>query len=202
MDSARHEQFARVFVQHQDRVYGYIVTMLPNRHDAEDVFQQTSLILWQKWEQFDPAKVVERAGSPGVKRDEEGVEKSARPIDSSADFLRWAYGIARLEVRNFLRRRGRDRVVLSERLMDELADMRVEAQPLLDERRGLLAECMKKLDFLARELMERAYAGRESIGVLAKQFRSTPNALYLRMRKIRRELMECVNQETGREESP
>ena len=56
MDTARHEQFARAFVQYQDRVYGHIVTMLPNRHDAEDVFQQTSLILWQKWEQFDPER--------------------------------------------------------------------------------------------------------------------------------------------------
>ena len=55
------------FLQHQDRVYGYIVLMLPNRHDAEDVFQQTSLILWQKWDQFDPEQ----------------------------DFLSWACGIAR-----------------------------------------------------------------------------------------------------------
>ena len=96
MDTARHEQFARAFVQYQDRVYGYIATMLPNRHDAEDVFQQTSLILWQKWEQFDPER----------------------------DFLSWACGIARNEVRNFLRRHGRARVVLSERLMDELAEVK------------------------------------------------------------------------------
>ena len=54
MDSVRHDRFARAFLQCQERVYGYIVTMLPNRHDAEDVFQQTSLILWQKWDQFDP----------------------------------------------------------------------------------------------------------------------------------------------------
>ena len=174
MDTARHDEFARAFVQYQDRVYGYIVTMLPSRHDAEDVFQQTSLILWQKWEQYDPER----------------------------SFLAWACGIVRYEVRDFLRRRGRDRIVLSDRLLDELADMRVEEQPLLAERRGLLAECMKKLDFLARELIERAYAGRESIDAIARQFRITPNALYLRLRKIRRELMECVARSADREESP
>lgn len=173
MNTVRHEQFARAFVQHQDRVYGYIVTLLPNRHDAEDVFQQTSLILWQKWEQFDPER----------------------------NFLSWACGIARFEVRNFLRRKGRSRVVLNEHLMDELAELRNEELPLLTERRGLLADCMKKLDFVARELIERAYAGRESMDIIAQQFRTTPNALYLRMRKIRRELMECVNRGAGREES-
>ena len=116
------------------------------------------------------------------------------------EFLRWACGIARNEVRNFLRRHGRERVVLSERLMDDLAEVRAEAQPLLAERRGLLAECMKKLDFLARELVERSYAGRESMGTIAQQFRTTPNALYLRLRRIRRELMECIEQGSSRED--
>lgn len=172
MDNARHEQFAQSFLKHQDRVYGHIVTMLPNRHDAEDVFQQTSLILWRKWEQFEPQR----------------------------DFLAWACGIARNEVRNFLLRRGRERVVLGERLMDEVCELRAESQSLLDERRTLLVECMKKLDFVARELVERSYAGRESIEVIARQFRTTRNALYLRLRRIRRELMECIEEGLVKEE--
>ena len=49
MDKTRHEDFAKVFIRYQDQVHGYIVTMLPNWHDAEDVFQQTSLGLWQTW---------------------------------------------------------------------------------------------------------------------------------------------------------
>jgi RNA polymerase sigma-70 factor, ECF subfamily len=174
MDSARHDRFARAFVLSQGRVYGHIVTMLPNRHDAEDVFQQTSLVLWQKWDQFDPQQ----------------------------DFLSWACGVARNEVRNFLRRRGRDRVVLSDRLMTDLADVRLEVQPLLEERRTLLVECMKKLDFIARELLERCYLGSESMKAIARQFRTTPNALYLRLGRIRRELMECIEQGTQREDAP
>ena len=108
MDKTRHEDFAKVFIRYQDQVHGYIVTMLPNWHDAEDVFQQTSLGLWQTWDRF----------------------------DLTQEFLPWACGVARNMVRNFLRRRGRDRVVLSEQLMLELADLRVREQPLLEERRG------------------------------------------------------------------
>ncbi len=171
MDSLRHEQFARAFVQHQDRVYGYIVTMLPSRHDAEDVFQQTSLILWQKWDQF----VVPPSGGEAFVVPPSGGEDPLKP-ELQTEFLRWACGIARNEVRNFLRRRRRDRVVLSEKLLDNLAEVRLEAQPLLEERRSLLAGCMKKLDFIARELLDRCYAGRESIKQIALQFRTTPNA--------------------------
>jgi len=135
------------------------------------VCQQTSLILWQKWEQYDPRQ----------------------------DFLAWACGVARNEVRNFLRRHGRDRMVFSDKLMDQLADMRIEVQPMLEVRRGLLVQCMKKLDFMARELVERCYQGGESMKSLARQFRTTPNALSLRLRRIRRDLLECI-EASGRDE--
>jgi len=174
MDPVQQEQFAKAFVQHQGQVYGHIATLLPNRHDAEDVFQQTSLILWQKWEQF----------------------------DSSREFLPWACGIAHNEVRNFLRTRGRNRVMLSEKLMGELADVRLDSQPLLDQRRDFLIECIKKLEFLARELLERCYAGRESMKVIARQFHTTPNALYLRLRRIRRDLMDCMEKASRGEDAP
>jgi RNA polymerase sigma-70 factor, ECF subfamily len=171
MDTSRHQQFAQQFIRHQDRVYGYIVTMLPNRHDAEDVFQQTSLILWQKWERFDPSR----------------------------DFLAWACGIAHNEVRNFLRSHSHDRVVLSETMLQQLADLRIESQPILEPRRRALVDCMQKLDFLCREMLERCYANGASMKAVARQFRMTPNALYLRLRRIRRDLMECVHRATGEE---
>jgi RNA polymerase sigma-70 factor (ECF subfamily) len=194
MDAARHEQFAAAFVRCQDRVYGYIVTMLPNRHDAEDVFQQTSLILWRKWDQFEPPA---RHNNKSTESD----EATASPF-TDAEFIAWACGIARYEVRNFLRRRGRERVVLSEQMMSELADVRLEAQPALQQRRGLLAECVEKLDFLAREMLQRCYAGREPIKLIAQQFRTTPNAIHLRLRRIRRELLECIERGSSMEDMP
>ena len=41
----RHEQFADLFILCQDRVYAYVVSLLARRADAEEVFQQTSMIL-------------------------------------------------------------------------------------------------------------------------------------------------------------
>jgi RNA polymerase sigma-70 factor, ECF subfamily len=165
VDTKQHQQFAELFVTHQAQVYGYITTLLPNRHDAEDVFQQTSLILWKKWEQFEPAR----------------------------SFLHWACGIAHNEVRNFLRGRACDRVVFSEKLIADLADMRLQSQTILEPRRRALVGCMKKLDFMCRQLLERCYAGKESMQTIARQFQTTPNALYLRLRRIRRDLQLCIH---------
>jgi len=66
----------------------------------------------------------------------------------------------------------------------------------------LLIECIKKLEFLARELLERCYAGSESMKVIARQFHTTPNALYLRLRRIRRDLMDCMEKASRGEDAP
>ena len=50
------DQFMELFVTAQSQVYGYIATLLPNRADADDLFQQTSLVLWRKREQYDPSR--------------------------------------------------------------------------------------------------------------------------------------------------
>jgi RNA polymerase sigma-70 factor, ECF subfamily len=166
MGGIRDEEFVKALVEYQSDIYGFISTLLmfPSWHDADDIFQQTSLILWQKREQF----------------------------DRSLDFLRWACGIARNEVRNFVRRQSPRRTVFSDELIDNLADVRLDAQPVLEQRRALLAQCAEKLDLTARRLLQRCYAGRSSIQAVARQFHLTPNAVYLRLRRIRRELMECI----------
>jgi RNA polymerase sigma-70 factor, ECF subfamily len=168
-----YEEFLATFIRHQSGIYGFIVTMLSNRHDAEDILQQTSMILWQKWEQY----------------------------DRSQDFLHWACGIARNEVRNFLRQCAGHRLVFNEELLSDLADVRLAAEPMLEERRTLLPKCIEKLDALARHLLERCYTGRSSIKAVARQFHITPNAAYIRLRRIRRELLECVEQNMEREKT-
>ena len=172
MDAVRDDEFVKALVECQGDISGFIATllMLPSWHDVEDILQQTSLILWQKRAQF----------------------------DGSRDFLRWACGIARNEVRNFQRRQAARRMVFSEELINSLAVVRLDAQPLLEKRRAMLAACAEKLDSTARKLFECCYSGACTIQSVARQFHLSPNAVYLRLRRIRRELMECI--EEGMEE--
>ncbi len=50
------DDFAERIVRNQHRVFAYIATLLANHDDAEDVFQSTCLILWRKWDEFDPGR--------------------------------------------------------------------------------------------------------------------------------------------------
>src|SRR5207248_2414199 len=168
----RHDQFVERFVRSQDRIYAYVVTLLPNRADAEEVFQQTCLALWTKWDQFDPAR----------------------------DFVSWACGMAHYEARNFLRKTAdRGRVQLSEDVLSEVARTRLDAHDALEERRQALQKCLAGLQPAQRELLDRCYAGAESIREIAGQRGEPPNALYMTLKRLRRALFDCINLTLARE---
>ena len=38
--------FVEQMVHNQHRLFGYVVTLVPNRDDAEEVFQEACLTLW------------------------------------------------------------------------------------------------------------------------------------------------------------
>jgi RNA polymerase sigma-70 factor (ECF subfamily) len=164
--SPTHNLFMERFLRSQDRLYAYIVTLLPNRADAEDVFQQTSLILWKKWQEF----------------------------DQDRDFVTWACGIAHYEVRNFLRKQhDKARVYLSEDILEEVGRLRLEQHDVLEARRTALRRCLGRLQQAQRELLERCYAGKDTIKMIAAALGQTPNVLYMTLKRLRRALFHCIN---------
>src|SRR5215212_9863961 len=46
--------FLRLFLQNERQVYAYILTLLPNRADADDVLQEASLAMWDKFDADQP----------------------------------------------------------------------------------------------------------------------------------------------------
>jgi RNA polymerase sigma-70 factor, ECF subfamily len=129
MDAARHALFAQRFVLNQNRVYRFILGLVPNRSDAEDLFQQACLVLWETWDKYDAAQ----------------------------DFFPWACGIAHNLVRNHRRKRGAS--ALSEEVLERLARRRMEVDELLDERRKMLESCLDALPPPLRRLVEEVYGG-------------------------------------------
>ena len=172
MDQQQHKQFTRMFVTHQARIYGYVATLVPNRADAEEIFQETSMVLWEKWEEF----------------------------DADRDFVRWACGIAHNVTRNFLRKQHRSRAYFDTEFVERVASARLDEHEYLDARRQALAECVSQLPERQRSLLERCYSGVETIRSVAEQLGLTANSLYLKLRRIRRIVFECVNRALTRED--
>jgi RNA polymerase sigma-70 factor (ECF subfamily) len=165
MVSGEQEFFAEQLTHNQHRIFAYIVTLVANRDDAEDIFQEVCLVLWKKWKEYD-------------------VEGS---------FFGWACGVAHNKVRNKLRTSSRARVQLSEEVLSQIAAVRAKADELLEMRSHFLGPCLNQLSDQQRQLIEQCYLGDRSINAIANEMRISPAALTMRLQRIRRTLFECID---------
>ncbi len=167
-----HEQFLVEFTKIRNPLYAYIFSLLPHRDDAEDVFQRTSLILFQKIDQFDSDR-----------------------SDSDASFFSWACGVAFYEVKNFLRVASRKRLQFRQDLMQQIADERIESLEQNDQRLPALQSCLQKLQQKDRQLLNQAYQSTESIQEIANHSGKAVQSLYNRLNILRRQLAECIQRQ-------
>ena len=168
-------EFAEHLSRDQTRLYAYIHSLVRDLNDADDLFQQTTLILWKKFAQFDPR----------------------------LNFLSWACGVARLEVANFLRSRGRQRLYFSDDLNLLLAETQTElSNEEADARREALARCMEKLRQRDRELLDECYGDPAGVHRAADRRGRSTQSVYNSLRRIRRALSECVGRMIARESWP
>jgi len=164
-DEQQYEQFLQLFASHRDRLFAYVYSLLPHHADAEDVFQRCSVLLWRKFDQFEP----------------------------DGSFLAWGCGVAFYEVKNFLRSANRNRLQFDVDLVSQLAEQRLANEPETSSRMEALTGCVQSLKASDRELIHHAYHDDEGLKVFAVASGKAIQTLYNRLSILRRQLMDCVH---------
>ena len=164
MNSPSPNPFNELFLRHQKDVFAYILTLIPDRNDAADVYQQTCLELLEKQSQY----------------------------DSRREFFPWACGFALNEVRRFRRAHYRERMQLDDAVIESLASVQLKAAGQIEGQLDLLMECLKSLPADKRETLMRFYAHHGAMKDLAARLGLDTNTLYKRLERIRRLLIECM----------
>ena len=163
--SEDHALFLSYFARDHQRIFAYIFSLLPKRPDAEDVFQQTCMVLWQKFGDFDRER----------------------------DFFPWACGVAFYTARNFMRVAGRSRLQFNDDLLRVIADERVAEDSRLQHYSDMLDRCMRQLTEKDRDLIREAYGGDNTIKEIAQSLGRAAQTVYNRLNTIRRKLANCVD---------
>ncbi|QDU93298.1 sigma-70 family RNA polymerase sigma factor [Lignipirellula cremea] len=163
-EEASADAFVTLLVQHRHALYAFIAKQLVNPADVEDVFQKTSLVLWKKMEQFDPA----------------------------GRFFPWACGVAFNEVRNFLSVQRNSRLHFDAELVALLAEEAAAEDALSQARLSVLQECLAKLSDRQQEILRRCYMGTESITDVAERLGRERGALYKQLARLKEKLLECM----------
>jgi RNA polymerase sigma-70 factor (ECF subfamily) len=159
------EEFLRLYSVNQRQIYSFIGTFFRDAADIDEVLQETSIVLWSKFTEF----------------------------HADGDFLRWAFGIARLEVLRQLRIRNKRGTPFDARLVDLLAEERYRQLDHLDHRRDALKHCLEKLSHRDRMLVDDCYRPGALIKDVAARLQRPANAVYQSLARIRRTLYECID---------
>lgn len=166
------KEFVAMLTRDSRRIYSFIRTLVPNQADAEDLFQEVSTTLWEKYGTF-------RKGS---------------------DFRAWAFQIAHYKVLNYRQRRPHLPQLFADEMIERIAGDRLALDDSLDARSHALADCYQKLSLLDRELVDLRYTvGATILAVAAKTGRSI-DFVYKALRRIHGSLYRCIDETVGGED--
>jgi RNA polymerase sigma-70 factor, ECF subfamily len=154
-----------LMTRHQRQIFGYIFVLVPNRYDAEDLLQETSLVICEKFEEF-----------------EEGT-----------DFVAWACQIAYWRVRYSRQKFARSKVVFNQEIVDALAQTASEMAEELDDRHVALASCLQALPTRDRDLLLVRYEPGGGVEEAARRSGRTLQTAYKALARLRKLLLDCVS---------
>lgn len=157
-------EFVRLITANQSQIYAYIMSLVGNCADADDVMQETSSTMWQQFDNFKP----------------------------NTDFIAWGVSIAYYKVLEFRRGRRHMQFQFDDDVLDLLAHK--AKHDLMDSNTYLskLQDCLQKLDKYDYQLVRLRYISGVTMNELSRRFNKTARCIYYQIAKIHGLLMRCI----------
>lgn len=166
----RHDEFLRLFSRCSGRIYTFILTLVMRHADADEVFQETSLVLWNKFGTF----------------------------ELGTNFYSWACRVAHIEVLR-LRQKNRRLEVVSDEALNVLAETALAHADSLNVRAEALEHCLEKLAGIDRSLIEQRYHHQLTPKEIAVATARSAYSVYRALTRVHSALMNCVELQVARE---
>ena len=106
-------ELVQLMMKNQRRIFAYIMTLVPSRTDAEDILQEASLTICEKFSEF-------KIGT---------------------NFYSWACQIAYWKVRAARKKFATSKVVFNEEILEVISQTRVELEEVGSSTRSLIDAC-------------------------------------------------------------
>jgi len=167
MDSPTPDGFEKLVEDHQSALKGFILSLVAEPHAADDVLQETNLVIWRKAAEF----------------------------EMGTNFRAWAFRIAHFQVLSHRQRINRSRLVLDDDLVSRMAaEAEAEEPEELIERKHRLRLCLSRLPERQREMIRRRYLQSEQVASIAGTSGIAANAVSQLLHRGRQNLLRCMTQ--------
>jgi len=164
-ETAERKLLVALLTRHQRQVFAYIYTLVADYNLAEDLVQETNMVVCEKFHEFQPG----------------------------TDFIAWACQIAWWRVRAVRQRLARSKVLFDQDVLEAVAGTVARETAELDRRHEMLRRCLDKLNPRDRQTVLTRYEPGSSVAEAARQSGRTVEATYKALGRIRKALLDCVS---------
>lgn len=164
MENDRTTEFLTLLTQHDRALAVYVYSMVPSGADADDILQQTKMVMWRHFDQF----------------------------EIGTHFIAWARKVAFHQILAYRREKKREHLPLSEEVLEAISHEVEKLSNHGDERRDALQSCLRKLPREHRQLVMLRYYEDLEIDQVAARIKSTSGAVYRALSRVRMTLLQCV----------
>ena len=164
--------FLTLLMANQRRINSYILSVVPNFSDADDIMQETISVMWRKFGGF----------------------------EVGTDFASWGLKVAHYCILNYRKKKGKDRLIFSDNIFQQINAVAKEKQDETDDRIKYLRRCIKKLKLTDQRLLKARYELNYNAKNLAVQLDRSIQYVYKHLARIHHTLNLCVRRTLREEE--
>jgi RNA polymerase sigma-70 factor, ECF subfamily len=161
-DSKR--EFVVLLTKHERMIYGYVLSLVPNLADADEIVQETCLRLWDEFDRYVPG----------------------------SSFAAWSLTVAHYEVLTWRKRASRSKLVFDDALVELMGKEREVVERAAGPRQEALADCLQELTENNRRLIAECYGAGRKIKEVAAKLERTEASVYKALERIRSALHQCI----------
>lgn len=158
------KRFMSLLMQNQTRIHTYILYQVPNRNDAEDILQDTIVVMLNKFSEY-----------------KEGT-----------NFLAWGITIARYKIKSFKVKNRNSRLIFDDSMVELIEKETAPNFESFQEEAQILRGCIGKLSPKYKDYLRLRYEQGLSYREIGKQIAVSMQAVYKTMTRIQIVLLNCM----------
>ena len=164
------EKFLRLLMESDNRIYAFILSLVPNRTDADDIMQETIIVMWRKFREF-----------------------SASGDAPENEFTAWGIVIARNKVFEYRKQGKKFHTTFNEGLLEVLERETGPTLSDIDLRIEYLQKCVNRLSGSDRQLLYLRYQKNQTLKEIAGNVSRSLQSVNRTLVRIQTLLLRCVS---------
>lgn len=156
--------FLTLLTTHDRALSLYVYGLVPRHADADDILQQTKMVMWRSFSQF----------------------------EIGTNFIAWARKIAFHQILGYRRQSKRVHLPLSEEMLEHVGQEVARLSDQGQARREALESCLHALPTEHRQIVLLRYYEDLEVDQIAERIESTTGAVYRALSRLRYTLLDCV----------